>query len=90
MWILSCLKIPLTSYYSMKDYGGEDMLNNPIFLKTNHILTLLWGIYYLAVSPFIQIPTIQIASQLMPMILGIFTVWFSKWYPEHIMKKPSR
>ena len=44
MWSLSCLRpIPLTAYYSMNDYDGEKALDNPIFMRTNKILTAMWG-----------------------------------------------
>ena len=44
MWTVSCfLKVPLTAHYSKNSYNGEAALRNPIFMKTNRILTAAWG-----------------------------------------------
>ena len=44
MWTVSCfLKVPLTAHYSKNSYNGEAALRNPIFVKTNRILTAAWG-----------------------------------------------
>lgn len=92
MWTLTCFgKIPLTAHYSMNGYHGEDALKNPLFMKTNWILTLMWGILYL-VTPiwtyFImgtQMRTyIGAVNSILPIFMGIFTVWFEKWYPAKI------
>ncbi len=92
MWSISaCLKIPLSAEYSMNDYGGDNALQNPMFIKTNRILTAAWGILYL-VTPiwtyFIMCTAtgsyIGIINSILPAIMGIFTVWFQKWYPQKI------
>lgn len=92
MWLISCIgKIPLTANYSMNSYGGEDALKNPIFVKTNRILTMLWGILYLITSVFtlfvMQSPVSAFAgliNSVVPIFMGIFTVWFQKWYPAKV------
>ena len=90
MWTVGgFLKIPLTAYYSQNDYGGEGMLQNPLFIRTNRILTLCWGILYLAmtVTTFILLRGgagwISTVNSVMPAVMGIFTLWFQKWYPAH-------
>lgn len=92
MWSISaCLKIPLSAEYSMNDYGGDNALQNPMLIKTNRILTAAWGILYL-VTPiwtyFIMCTAagsyIGIINSIFPAIMGIFTVWFQKWYPQKI------
>lgn len=92
MWSISaCLKIPLSAEYSMNDYGGDNALQNPIFIRTNRILTAAWGILYL-VTPiwtyFIMRTAaesyIVIINSLLPAIMGIFTAWFQKWYPRKL------
>lgn len=94
MWTLTCFgKIPLTAHYSMNGYNGEDALKNPLFMKTNWILTLMWGILYL-VTPvwtyFImgtQMKSyIGAVNSILPIFMGIFTVWFEKWYPAKIAR----
>ncbi|MCI9141288.1 MAG: flavodoxin family protein [Lachnospiraceae bacterium] len=92
MWTGSCLcRIPLTAYYSMNQYNGEDSLNNPIFMRTNRILTLLWGILYLItpVWTYFLMGTGMGAwtgavNSVLPVLMGIFTAWFQKWYPARV------
>lgn len=94
MWTVSCLlKLPLTAHYSMNDYGMEAALKNPLFLKTNRILTLCWGVlylltpiwtYFLMGSP-VGAWTGAINSAL-PLLMGVFTGWFQKWYPAKVAR----
>lgn len=94
MWTVSCFgKIPLTANYSMNSYGGEKILKNPLFLKTNRILTLLWGILYLftAVLTYFIMGTPMsrftgIFNSVLPFFMGLFTVWFQKWYPARVAR----
>lgn len=94
MWTASCTRrIPLTAYYSMNQYGGEDALRNPMFMKTNRILTLLWGILYLltplwtyAVMGTEAGAWIGAINSILPALMGIFTAWFQKWYPAKIAR----
>ena len=94
MWTLTCFcKIPLTAHYSMNGYNGEDALKNPLFMKTNRILTLMWGILYLAtpVWTYFIMGTqmksyIGAVNSILPILMGIFTVWFEKWYPAKIAR----
>lgn len=92
MWTVSCFrKVPLTAHYSMNDYNGEEALSNPLFVKTNWILTLCWGILYLLTpiwTYFIMGSTISAWSgainSVLPLLMGIFTGWFQKWYPAYV------
>ncbi len=92
MWTVSCFfKIPLTANYSMNHYGGEDAYSNPLFIKTNRILTLLWGLFYISASAvtYLLMGTslrglTGIFQCTLPIFLGIFTAWFQKWYPAKV------
>ncbi len=94
MWSLSCLtKIPLTAYYSMNNYNGESALENPLFMRTNKILTFLWGILYVFTSiwTFFLMKSdysmyTAILNNILPIVMGIFTKWFQNWYPAHYAK----
>lgn len=94
MWTASCFrKIPLTAHYSMNDYDGESALQNPIFIKTNWILTLMWGILYLLTPIWTyKLMGTEIGSltgavnSVLPVFMGIFTAWFQKWYPARIAR----
>ena len=92
IWLSSCLtKEPLCAAYVKYNYGGNDSLKNPIFMKTNYILAAAWGVLYIAISiwTFIlsgHIPSLIliIINQSMPIIMGIFTAWFQNWYPARV------
>ncbi len=93
MWLVSCFgkRVPLTAHYSMNSYGGEEALQNVLFLKTNHILTMLWSILYLFTSVFtwflMRTPVSSLAgliNSVIPVFMGIFTAWFQKWYPAKV------
>lgn len=94
MWSLSNLtKIPLTAHYSKNNYNGDEALNNPLFIKTNKILTTMWGILYILTSIWTYFfmrssysMYIAIINNIMPIIMGIFTKWFQNWYPAWYAK----
>ncbi len=94
MWSVSCfLKIPLTAHYSMNDYNGEQALNNPLFIKTNRILTGCWGVLYLLtpIWTYYWMGTALASwtgavNSVLPALMGLFTVWFQKWYPARIAR----
>jgi len=94
MWTVSCLfKIPLTAHYSMNDYDGEEALENPLFIKTNRILTLAWGVLYLVtpVWTYFILGTgvggwIGAINSILPVFMGMFTTWFQKWYPAKVAR----
>lgn len=95
MWTTTVfLRVPLTAYYSMHDYDGEKALENPLFIKTNRILTACWGVlylitpiwtYFLMISPFSWLT--GAINSILPIFLGVFTAWFQKWYPPYYAKK---
>jgi len=94
MWTATCfVKIPLTAHYSINNYGGESALSNSIFVKTNWLLTLAWGILYL-ITPiwtYFILGTgiggwIGAINSILPLFMGAFTAWFQKWYPTKIAR----
>ena len=94
LWGISCVTaVPLTAYYSVNDYT-EDYFNNPIFIRTNRILTLSWAVSYFvvgAIKYYIINSDIKIYSGAIPTLLfiamGLYTSWFIKYYPAHIARK---
>ncbi len=94
MWTATCfVKIPLTAHYSMNDYDGERALSNPIFIKTNRLLTLAWGVLYLItlIWTYFILGTsvggwIGAINSILPLFMGMFTAWFQKWYPAKIAR----
>ncbi len=94
MWSVSCFTaIPLTAHYSANDYGGEKMMNNPVFMRTNQILTAAWGILYLLtpIWTYFLMRTaldsyIGAVNSVLPALMGGFTAWFQKWYPRKVAR----
>lgn len=92
MWLLSCVtKIPLSAHYSKNEYHGDKALKSPLFMKTNFILSLSWGILYLITPIWTYIimgssaPYLcALVNMICPALLGWFTLWFQKWYPAKI------
>lgn len=94
MWLLSCsVKIPLTAHYSCNDYNGNEAFANPLFIKTNKILTIAWGMLYLVIATYSYFLMASILSSytglinsLAPALMGLFTAWFARWYPAKIAR----
>lgn len=92
LWLLSCFtKEPLCAAYVKYNYNGEDALENPIFMKTNYILAAAWGLLYIVISLVTFIlyrNNLQIISTVVnnaaPILMGIFTAWFERWYPASV------
>lgn len=92
MWLLSCFtKEPVCAAYVKYNYNGEDALQNPLFMKTNYILAVAWGVLYVIISVvtfFLYSNDLRIVSavvnNLAPGLMGIFTVWFEGWYPARV------
>lgn len=92
LWFASVFcPIPLTAHYSMCSYGGRKALDNPLFMKTNRILTCCWGVLYLAMPLWTLMIMRSSAAgwcslfnKMLPILLGCFTAWFQKWYPRRM------
>ena len=91
MWTVTAfVKIPLSAWYSMNNYGVEKALANPLFMRTNRILTACWGVLYL-VTPIWTYALLHTSlaswtglfNSILPAVMGVFTAWFEKWYPRH-------
>lgn len=94
IWLTSAFfEIPLTAYYSCKEYGGKKAFENPLFIRTNRILTAMWGVTHfimgalgLFIADTILAPYWGIISNVPTLLLGMFTVWFVKWYPAKVAR----
>jgi len=89
IWFVSAfMKIPLTAYYSANRYGENKAFSNPLFMKTNRLLTAAWGFLYL-LTPiwtwFLMGTRLSaftgLINSIVPALMGIITTWFQKWYP---------
>ena len=99
MWLLSCFtREPLCAAYVKYGYGGADALNNPIFMRTNRIIAAAWGALYLVIAAAAffmsragKTNLLQAIIYALTALMGVFTVWFQKWYPAHVAEgKASR
>lgn len=94
MWTVSCfMTVPLTAHYSKNSYNGDAALRNPIFIKTNRILTAAWGILYLITPTWTYLimqtsaaDFVGAINSILPAFMGAFTAWFQAWYPRHIAR----
>ena len=90
----SFAKTPLTACYSANGYGGDRAFENPLFMQTNRIITAIWGVLYLLTSIWTYylmkaqaIAAIALVNFSAPILAGIFTGWFQKWYPASFARK---
>ncbi len=94
LWIVSCIvKEPLCATYVKYSFGGESASKNPLFMKTNYILAALWGVLYVLTAVWTWFlrqngfeTVILIINNIVPVVMGIFTGWFQKWYPAHLAR----
>lgn len=93
-WLISCFfTVPLTAVYSSAGYGGDGAFRNPLFMKTNRIITIVWGILYLATGIWTWFllttpvaPLTGAINNITPALCGLWTAWFSKWYPAKVAR----
>ena len=93
-WLVSCLtKEPLCATYVKYNYGGEAAHKNPLFMKTNYILAAAWGVLYVLTAVWTFLlkkagvgAALIVVNNLMPVLMGIFTGWFEKWYPARLAR----
>lgn len=93
-WLVSCLtKEPLCAAYVKYNYGGEAALKNALFMKTNYILAVAWGALYVLTAVWTFLlkkagvgAALIVVNNLMPVLMGIFTGWFEKWYPARLAR----
>ena len=94
MWSVTVFfPIPLTAEYSMNQYGADAAFKNPLFMKTNRILTAAWGVLYLLtpIWTYIIMQTdvaqyVGAINTILPALMGLFTAWFQKWYPRKVAR----
>jgi putative sterol carrier protein len=93
LWLLSLTKFfSLTAEYTRYEFP-KAIWSTRAFLKTNNILTSLWGIYFLcsAIMNLISIIyselsiILMIVNYLLLIPMFAFTSWFQKWYPKKVI-----
>ncbi|MDR2211371.1 MAG: NAD(P)H-dependent oxidoreductase, partial [Spirochaetaceae bacterium] len=92
LWLVSslCTKMPLSAWYAAQNYGSEAAYQNPLFIRTNKIIDIGWGMVYvlccllMAAGVYGYAILVNAGGSL---VMGIFTVWFQKWYPAYYAGK---
>lgn len=95
MWLASCLTSEdLCATYVKHGFGGESALRNPLFTRTTRILTIAWGVLYVATAAWTFLlrqagagNVVLIVNNLVPVGMGVFTAWFQTWYPAHLASR---
>jgi putative NADPH-quinone reductase/putative sterol carrier protein len=95
LWIFSTGKrIPLSAWYSADSYGGDAAFNNPLFILTNKIISIVWGAVYLvsctwvwAIMHSYYFQLAGLVNMVCPLAAGIFTVFFSRYFPAFYARK---
>jgi multimeric flavodoxin WrbA len=92
LWLVSslCTKMPLSAWYVAKNYGNEAAYDNPLFIRTNKIIDIGWGIAYAACCLFMAAGFYRYAvlvNTAGSVAMGLFTLWFQKWYPAYYARK---
>ena len=66
-------------------------------MKTNYILAAAWGLLYVltAVWTFLLRRAgfgnlLIIVNNLVPILMGFFTMWFEKWYPAKMAREKKK
>lgn len=98
LWLVSVfVGTPITAHYSKNDYGGNKMMKNVLFIKTNAILSVFWSALYFLMSilSFAALQTayggvVGILTAPVAMIGGLFTAWFQRWYPAKVARGSGR
>ena len=98
MWLGSCLvNEPLSATYVKYKYGGDRACKNLLFMKTNYILSACWGVLYVLTAVLTWVLRSEglgnmslVVNNVLPVGMGLFTVWFQKWYPAYLASGGGR
>lgn len=91
-WLITAFsRVPLTAVYSRHGYGGDGAYGNALFMRTNRIITVVWGALYLATAcwtvPLLETPVAPYVggiNSIVPALAGAWTAWFQGWYPARV------
>lgn len=80
---------PFTFQVAKKDYP-EVYWDDPAFLKTNNIISLVWGGIFLANAFLSRAPDFQVAvlyPNLLVAAAVVFSFFFPRWYPVYLYQR---
>jgi hypothetical protein len=90
-WLTVVLKRPFTLEYA-REHVDSSLWTDPLFVKTNVILTSLWGSIFtvnaiLAWGKMEQLVLSELAYEIVSYTLLVGTVVFTNWYPKHVRRR---
>jgi hypothetical protein len=90
-WLTVVLKRPFTLEYA-REHVDPSLWSDPLFIKTNVILTSLWGSIFtvnavLAWGKMEQSVLSELAYEIVSYTLLVGTVVFTDWYPKHVRQR---
>jgi hypothetical protein len=90
-WLTVVLKRPFTLEYA-REHVDPSLWSDPLFVKTNVILTSLWGSIFtvnavLAWGKMEQFILPELAYEIISYTLLVGTVVFTNWYPKHVRQR---
>jgi putative sterol carrier protein len=98
LWVFSAgTRIPLSAWYSSDKYGGDAAFNNQLFLLTNRIISIGWGGMYIVSCAWVWVimhsyyyQLTGLVNMVCPLLMGIFTAFFSKHFPAYYARKTKQ
>jgi hypothetical protein len=90
-WLTVVLKRPFTLEYA-REHVDPSLWSDPLFMKTNVVLTSLWGSIFtvnavLAWGKMEQFVLPELAYEIISYTLLVGTVVFTNWYPKHVRQR---
>jgi len=94
LWLVSLFtRVPLCAWYSSNDWGDDEAFGNPLFILTNKIICIGWGVMYIVSALWTWwltnsglSPYTGLINSAVPLIMGVFTAVFSKKFPAYYAK----
>ena len=88
------IRRPFTLQYA-REQVPRQFWNNPIFLRTNDLITFVWFFAFLVSAACdaaaVWWPSLPLAAEIVASLgVFIFAVWFSVWYPKHVRRNIPR
>ncbi|MGH6981957.1 MAG: hypothetical protein ACREFC_12195 [Stellaceae bacterium] len=85
---------PFTLQYA-KEQVPEQFWNNPIFLRTNDLITSVWFLAFLVSAACdaasLWAPAVPVVAEIVASVGAfLFAVWFSVWYPKRVRRNIPR
>lgn len=90
-WFSIIIGKPFTLDYA-RDHSDPSLWNEPLFLKTNYIITSVWGVVFtinalLAMGKMSKFLLNEWEYEMLSYGLLLLTAAFTVWYPKYVDKK---